>query len=180
VQPVRQCCRGGLVDDPQHLQARDPSRIFGGLPLLIVEMGRDGDDRPRNFSAEFLRGDVGHLLQDHGADFFGRELFGLAAPSHLDQRSLAFRGVFPDGKGQSLTLVLDHMILKGPPNNAFDVEQRALGVARCLGLGRGSYQSSSLRERDIRRRRPRALAVLQDFHLLLGVVVDGDAGERRA
>jgi hypothetical protein len=83
VQPVRQCCRGGLVDDAQHLQARNSSRIFGGLALLVVEMRGHGDDRSRNFSPEFFSGNIRHLLQDHGADFFGRELFGFSPPPNF-------------------------------------------------------------------------------------------------
>ena len=106
----------------------------------------------------------------------GRELFGLAPPSHLDQRSLGLRGMLADRKRQALALVLDDVVLKGPPNDAFHVKQRALGVRRRLRLGRGSYQSSGLREGDVTRRGPGAFAVLQDFHFLLGIIIDRDAG----
>ena len=37
--------RGGLVEEGDLLQSRDPARVDGGLPLLLSEVGGDGDDR---------------------------------------------------------------------------------------------------------------------------------------
>ena len=45
VEPVGQGRGGRLVDDPRDLQAGDLAGVLGRLPLAVVEVGRDGDDR---------------------------------------------------------------------------------------------------------------------------------------
>jgi hypothetical protein len=34
-----------LIDNSENVHSRDGSGILGGLPLRVVEIGRDGDDR---------------------------------------------------------------------------------------------------------------------------------------
>ena len=44
VEPVGERCGGRLVDDALDLEAGNLARVLGGLPLRVVEVGRDGDD----------------------------------------------------------------------------------------------------------------------------------------
>ena len=54
VEPIGERRSGGLVDDPEHLEAGDLSGVLGGLPLRVVEVGRDGDDRLGDLSYNFV------------------------------------------------------------------------------------------------------------------------------
>ena len=63
VQPVRQRRRGRLVEDPRDLQPGDLAGVLGRLPLGVVEVGRDGDDRLAHLLAQVV---LGRLLQLRG------------------------------------------------------------------------------------------------------------------
>ena len=54
VEAVGQRGRGRLVDDAQHLETGDLAGVLGGLPLAVVEVRRDGDDRLGDLLAQVL------------------------------------------------------------------------------------------------------------------------------
>ena len=90
--PVRERCRGGLVDDPHDLQAREPPCIAGRLALRVVKVRRDRDHGllhrlPQRGFCPLLE-----LTQDHRADFLRR--VHLCARIRLD----------PDPRGVVLAL----------------------------------------------------------------------------
>ena len=64
VHAVRQRSCGGLIDDPQDLQAGDPSGVLGRLPLCVVEMRRHRD---HGFGDPFTKelASVLHQLAQH-------------------------------------------------------------------------------------------------------------------
>ena len=66
VEAVGQGGRGGFVDDPQHLEAGDGAGLFGGGALGVVEVGRDGDNRLGDVSAQIGLGVPLELLQNPG------------------------------------------------------------------------------------------------------------------
>ena len=62
---------GRLVDDTEHLEAGDRTRVLGRLTLGIVKVGGDGDDRVRDGAAKVSLGSLLHLAENHGRDLLG-------------------------------------------------------------------------------------------------------------
>ena len=77
VQTVGEGCGGRFINDPEDILPCDLARIFGGLALAVVEVGRNGNDRFSHFLAEVVLRGLPHLLQNHGGDF--RRAVALAA-----------------------------------------------------------------------------------------------------
>jgi hypothetical protein len=71
VEPVGQGRRGRLVDDAEHVEARDRAGLLGGLALRVVEIGGNGDDGLLDLFAEIRLGRLPHLLQDEGGNLRG-------------------------------------------------------------------------------------------------------------
>ena len=155
VEPVRERGRGRLVHDPEDLQAGDGARVLGRLPLAVVEVGGDRDDRLRDLLAQVGLGGLLELPQDHGGDL-GR---GVLLAADLDAR-VAVRGLH-DLVGHELDLV-EHLVVPAT-HEALDREDGVLGVRDGLALGDLADQDLPfLGEADDGRRETVALRVGDD------------------
>ena len=151
-------CGGRLVDDAQHYETGDAAGILGRLPLAIVEIGRNRDDRLRDRLAEIGLGSFLHLLQDEGADLRGRVFLAAA----LDPGVAIVAG--NDFVRDEIHVPLDHRILKAAPDQPLDREECVFGVGDRLALcGLPDQALAGFGERDHRGRRAGALGVFDDL-----------------
>ena len=77
VETVGECGGRRLVDDAQDVEAGDLAGVLRRLPLRVVEVGGDGDDRLRDRVAEVVLRRLLHLLKDHRRDLGGRVALAL-------------------------------------------------------------------------------------------------------
>ena len=98
----QRCCRG-LVHQPQHFQSGDAARVLGGLPLRVIEVRRNGDDRLGDRRGEIALRIALQLAQDERGNF--RRCECLVA--QLDAQHFARREVLGQTKWKKLQLVLD-------------------------------------------------------------------------
>ena len=180
LEPVGERGRGGLIDDAQHVEARDAARVLGGLALIVVEVGghRDhrlldllpeGDLRALLERPEDLGRDLGrcHLALSHpdadhlgGGDHLERQMGQLAAdvlvsPSHQPLDRIDGAGGIPD-------------------------ELAPRGIAHQHALGRvrhdGGQERATIRIRDD----PRHAAVNVGHQAIGGSEVNADDARHRS
>ena len=167
--------RGGrrLVDDAQDLEARDAAGVARGLPLGVVEVRGDRDDRLGDLLAERLLGKLLDLLQDEGRYLLGAVLAAAGADLHV-----AVDGA-DDLVRQDLAGVLRFLRVELAADEPLDREDRVHRVGDRLALGDLADQPLVvLREADDRGGRAAPLPVGE--HLRRGALDDRDAAVRRA
>lgn len=74
-QAVSYSCSRGLIDDPQNIQPRNDSSIFGSLSLGVIEVGRNGNDCVLDGSSQVFLCDGLHFGKNHGRDLLWVEEF---------------------------------------------------------------------------------------------------------
>ena len=149
VEAVGEAGGGGLVDDPGHLQTGDGGGVFGRLPLGIVEVGRNRDDRRVDRFVQVL---FRVLLQVHekvGRNFLGRQdgLFELQADIPVLRRN--------DLEGKLGKELPNHRGVILPADKALDGEEGLLRIRDDLTF-RGMTENavSPVTESHHRRGRP--------------------------
>ena len=141
---------GRLVQDPEHVQTSDLTRVARGLALVVVEVGRAGDHDVADLLAELILR-VGHdpFENDRGQDL---------------------GGVFP---------LLNHAHPVRLAHVALDELNDVLGIADRLVLGDLPDDDLVILEQDHRRRDPLVVTVGDDVGLAVFIEV-GDRRIGRA
>ena len=148
-----------LVDDSLNVQSRDLASFLGSLPLGVGEVCRNGDDSLGNFLAEVVLGDLLHLLENHCADFLGREFLAL----DVDAGSVVVAADHRVGNAGDFTVDL----VVGLAHEPLDGEHGVLGVGDGLTLcGVADLALAALRESHYRRGSPLAFVVDYDRRLV--------------
>src|ERR1700730_3526097 len=152
VEAVSQSCCRGLIDDAEHIETSDLTRILGRLALCIVEVSRNGDDRVLHLLAEILTGIVGQFPEDMGRDLFRRIKLAVNVYAH----SVIRTGYY---LVRDLLKLLSHLGMLAP-HKTFDRKDSLLRVQSCLPLGDLPDDTfTCLGERNDRRCNSAALAV---------------------
>ncbi|KAF9823480.1 hypothetical protein SFRURICE_011333 [Spodoptera frugiperda] len=162
VEAVRERSGCGLVDDPEHVQPGDGSRVLGGLALRVVEVRRHCDHRVAYCRSEVSFRRLLHLRQHHAADLLGREPFRLPLELHLDLR---FAAVADHPEGPVFHVCLDLGVVEFPSDQSLGVEHRVVGVEGDLVLGCVSDEALRVREGHIGWCGAVALVVSDDLHV---------------
>ena len=87
IQSEGQSCRRGLIDDANHIQPGYGSGILCGLPLIVIEVSRDGDHRLVHAVCQVCLRIGLDLAQDLGGDILRAVLLAvnpdLVVSAHL-------------------------------------------------------------------------------------------------
>ncbi|GMT27288.1 hypothetical protein PFISCL1PPCAC_18585, partial [Pristionchus fissidentatus] len=100
----------GLVDDAEHVEARDGTGVLGGLSLRVVEVGGDGDDGVLDGGSENCSSAYLHLDENHRGDLLGSEALGLSLELNLHLGLASLGG--DDLEGPVLHVGLDGGVVK--------------------------------------------------------------------
>jgi hypothetical protein len=118
---------GRLVDDTEDVEASDGTGVLGGLPLVVVEVGGDGDDGLLDLLAELGLSDLLHLDKDHGGDLLGREGLLLAEVLDLD---LGGSVVVDDLERPGLDVLLDGGVVESAADKTPEMAVRDCSSTR--------------------------------------------------
>ncbi len=134
---------GGLVDDALDVEAGQAARLLHRVALVVVVVGRDGDDGFLDGPAEELLGDGLHLPEDEAGHV--RQGVRLAAQHH---RRVPLRAL-DDVVVEVALELLHHLGVVLAPDEPLGAVERVLRVGDHLVLGDAADQEISLaRERD--------------------------------
>eukprot|EP00158_Paraphelidium_tribonemae_P004935 Partr_v1_DN27064_c0_g1_i2_m28669 putative NAD-specific glutamate dehydrogenase len=127
-----------LIHDTKNLQTGNGTGIFSRLTLSIIEVGRHGDNGVSDLLSEVIFGNLFHLAEDHGRDFFGSELTLLALYGYFDGRVTV---LVDHLEWQVLNLHLDILVIPFATNQTLGIKDSVGGVGSILVLCRLSNET---------------------------------------
>ena len=151
-------CR--LVDDTQHVEAGDDTRVLRRLTLRIIEVSGHSDHGFGDLFTKVRFGDFFHFRQHHRGDFLGRELFRFIFVFNLNLRFATLADHF---EGPVLHVRLNGRIFEFTSDETLGIEDGVVRIHRHLILGGITDQTFAIREGDVGRRGAVALIVGNDF-----------------
>mmetsp|Transcript_21737 Transcript_21737/g.52312 ORF Transcript_21737/g.52312 Transcript_21737/m.52312 type:complete len:249 (-) Transcript_21737:104-850(-) len=163
----------GLVDDAEHVEARDGPGVLGRLALRVVEVGGHGDHGVLDLLAKVRLRDLLHLGEDHGGDLLGGVGLLLALEEHLDVR---LAGGVDELVREQLLVVHNRGVRKLAADQALHVEDGVLWVHDALVLGGVADEALIVGEGNPRRGDAVTLVVSDDLDLAVLVHADARVG----
>jgi hypothetical protein len=152
---------GGLVDDAEHVKARDGTGVLGGIALGVVEVSGHGDDGLLDGLSEVGLSDFLHLDEHHGGDLLrGKGLLLVVVLNLNDGLGVNVN----DLEGPMLHVSLDLLVGEAASNQTLGVKDGVGGVHRGLVLGGISNQTLSPVEGDVGRSGAVSLVIGDDLN----------------
>jgi len=121
-----------LVDDTENVQASNGTGVLGGLSLVVVEVGWDGNDGLLDLLAELGLCNLLHLDEDHGGDLLGGEGLLLTEVLDLDERATT---LVDNLEWPGLDVLLDGGVIEAATDQTLDIEYGVGWVHGSLVLG---------------------------------------------
>ena len=157
IDSVAQSGSGGFVHDSLDLKSCDLSGIDRRLPLVVIEVGRHGDDRFGDLLSEVFFGIVLQFLQDFRGNLF-----------RPDMLSVEFDEAFPVPPFDHFEWDIPDVALdlfEFPSNESFRRIYCLCGIRHRLPFCRGPHEYLSVLVRDDGRGGPSSFGVRDDFRL---------------
>ena len=169
VEPERQGCSRRLIDDALDFKPCDPTGVFSGLALGVIEIRWNRDDC---FSDVFTKIVLGGLF--HFAQYFGRHLRGCQlATTRLDPGVAVVR--LDDRVGHQIDVLLHFFFGKLAADQSLDRKQGVGWIRHSLTLGGCAHKDLAVLH--VRNNGGRSAGALGIFnHTRLTAFHDGDAG----
>mmetsp|Transcript_12813 Transcript_12813/g.26142 ORF Transcript_12813/g.26142 Transcript_12813/m.26142 type:complete len:258 (-) Transcript_12813:62-835(-) len=164
IKPVRNSRGCGFVYHTLYFEARNLPRVLGGLPLGIVEVGRDGDDCVVDGGTEEGLRSFLHLPQHHSADLLRAHVLHLAL--YLNPNIGLALFILRHLKREKFLIPLNAGVIKLPPNQPLHVKHCVTRIGGRLVLSSITNKPSALRfaPAHVARRDPVPLLVSANFN----------------